>query len=330
LFIRNYSLCCAGISYNAYILTSLGQVKSFFQDNSINLGDNETLTGQLYELVMSLKNYPIVTSLISIWALIVEIEFAAGGFNHTSRRFWMQMSLAILQSSQGTFHVMIYFYRSYRRGKLWSKDEGLCGLCCGCDDGFMESHSTSNSNTTRQLSLANATPQVLNGDGYSTGTNSRNISNNSDTNHTRSKSTPSLLEVERAADTICPIFGDDDSDSLRNNDFVVGSPVDIEAFNVMSGRGYFPPSVEAPMRHSMSNGTHKTYGHADLNSEYNSVMRPSQLTLGPNPASISVRIGEDSDSCNTNSKLSAHSELLTIAARGGHNGDNSFGVCLED
>jgi hypothetical protein len=64
-----YCFYRAGVSYNVYFLITLGKVKSFFLESSINFRDNETLTGQLYELVMSLKNYPIVTSLISIWPI---------------------------------------------------------------------------------------------------------------------------------------------------------------------------------------------------------------------------------------------------------------------
>jgi hypothetical protein len=323
-----YCFYRAGVSYNVYFLITLGKVKSFFLESSINFRDNETLTGQLYELVMSLKNYPIVTSLISIWAMIVEIEFAAGGFKRTSRRFWMQMSLAILQSSQGTFHVMIYFYRSYRRGKLWSRDEGLCEFCCGCDDGFIESNSNSSSGTTRQLSLAKESPRVLNADSRYSASTIRNVSNNSDTNHSRSKSTLSLLEIERAADIICPIFGHEDHDALIYNDYFAGTR---GSFNNMSGRGYFPPTVEVPpMRSSLGSGTPKTYSHTDLNSDYNLVLRTSQMTLGSNPTSISVLTGDDSDSCNTNNKVYASSELLAIAATTAqNNGDSSFGVSSE-
>lgn len=323
----------SGTVYNIYVLCSLVQVKSFFVDNGMNLADRQSLTGQLYELAMSLKNYPIVTSLICIWALVVEIVYLASGTAQTDRHFGLQLSLAIVQSSQGVFHVIIYFYRSYRRGTLWSKDEGLCGLCCGCEINA-DDNNGDGMNVLRQLSLPPTNQVVAGSSGTNSAINSRNSSRNfSGGSATGRSKTPNLADIERAADAICPVFANRNGDD--DDEYTINNIVDIETFNILAGKGYCPPIPEnsnTPSSHSRSALASGTYSsrQVELNSEYvSNAFRPSGMTLGPNPGSISVRIGDESDGSANSLGLSANADMLAAALTRG-NRDDSFGICLED
>ena len=120
---------CVGVLFNGYILIRLGRIRSYFL-SSVESLSGDLLSTQLYELAMSLKNYPIVTMTVSLWALIVELlrQFRSGDDQDSPEWFWMYLLLAVLQLLQGTFNLLIYYYRAWRRGTLCAPDETFCGL----------------------------------------------------------------------------------------------------------------------------------------------------------------------------------------------------------
>jgi hypothetical protein len=56
---------CVGLLFNGYILVRLGRIRSYFL-SSVESLSGDLLSTQLYELAMSLKNYPIVTMTVSL------------------------------------------------------------------------------------------------------------------------------------------------------------------------------------------------------------------------------------------------------------------------
>ena len=263
-----------GIVHSSFVFYYLGQVKSIFVDSGLSLGDGRTLSGQLYELAMSLKNYPIATSLISIWAVVAEIVRLIVPNKDSSIEFGMFLLLAILQSSQGVFHVLIYFYRSYRRGTIWSRDEGLCGLCCGLDPNGGESKFDPNS----PLMLA-----IVQQDQRSNGFSSSDIS----------ASRPSMLDVERAIDTLCPVF-----DTNENSKF--GSD---NSHGEASNTHYGPSTIAS----SQSSHTTETSGGPFIQ------------------ASVSVRVGHDCES-----SMNSNTSSVAVIKNQRDVNQSSFGICFED
>ena len=270
----------SGISHSTFVFYYLGQVKLIFVDSGLNLGDGRTLPGQLYELAMSLKNYPIATMLISLWAIIVEIvRLSNRNEDSTTHQYWIYLLLAILQSSQGVFHVIIYFYRSYRRGTIWSSDEGLCGLCCQL--GAIEAEMKTDPNSPLMLSITANDHEFR-------------VNSTSDV----SASVPSMLDVERAVDALCPLFDGANENSYFGNGNSHGAASDTP---------FGPPTV-ASTQSTQTTGTTET-------------------TFSPQlQTSVSVRIGHDSE----NSETSSNPGSLRIDKHSGKDIHSSFGICFED
>jgi hypothetical protein len=102
------------------MLIWLRWIKQKIMMDGVDIHDPSTLAGQLYELAMSLKYYPLICIISAVWSIIVEIvRFSSS----TPLESWMVTALVVGQQSVGLFCCVLYVYNLRRSGQL---------LCCIC------------------------------------------------------------------------------------------------------------------------------------------------------------------------------------------------------
>jgi hypothetical protein len=112
--------CCAVLVYNSVTLVWLRIIKSKFLLDGIDIFDAGSLAGQLYELAMSLKYYPLLAILSTVWSIVVGV---CQTFSANSLPVCMIVGSILVQQLFGFFCAVFYFYNLVRSRQL------ICGAC---------------------------------------------------------------------------------------------------------------------------------------------------------------------------------------------------------